>query len=126
MADRNYRANLRGALAYGAAGLMAGALIVTTTGPFAWWLIAGIAVTLLVLAVTGITAEHAPTQVKQDSAGQGELPSSVRELMETIPDPLLLADAAGRVVYTNGPMHEFAGTDASGKPIAAVMRIPAV
>jgi two-component system phosphate regulon sensor histidine kinase PhoR len=126
MADRNYRANLHGALAYAAAGLIAGALLVTTTGAFAWWLVAALSAVLLVLALAGVRRERSPQQTTQNANARSDLPAATRELMETIPDPLLLVDAAGRVVFANRPMQEFAGTDPLGKPIAAVLRFPAV
>jgi two-component system phosphate regulon sensor histidine kinase PhoR len=127
MADSHYRANLNGALSYGAAGLIAGALIVTTAGSLSWWLVGGVVLVLLVLAVAGAGRRPPlPATTAQVATQTIELQPLAREVMETVPDPLLLADAAGRVVFANRAMLAIVGTDAAGKPIASVLRAPAV
>ncbi|HEY2068924.1 MAG TPA: ATP-binding protein [Rhizomicrobium sp.] len=54
------------------------------------------------------------------------LPPLAREIFERLPDPLLLLDASGRVVFANKGMATAVGTDPLKKHISAVLRMPAV
>jgi two-component system, OmpR family, phosphate regulon sensor histidine kinase PhoR len=54
------------------------------------------------------------------------LPSLAREVFERLPDPLLLLDAGGRVVFANKAMRDVVGTDTQRKPVSSVLRMPAV
>jgi two-component system phosphate regulon sensor histidine kinase PhoR len=127
MADRSYRANLSGALSYAAAGLIVGALIVTTTGTLAWWLVVIVAAVLLAVALGGAGRKAAsPTEASLPPGQAGELPLLAREILETVPDPLMLIDGSARVIFANHAMQAVIGTDTERKSIAAVLRAPAV
>ena len=54
------------------------------------------------------------------------LPPLAREVFERLPDPLLLLDASGRVVFANKAMRDVVGTDTQKKPVSSVLRTPAV
>jgi two-component system phosphate regulon sensor histidine kinase PhoR len=54
------------------------------------------------------------------------LPALAREVFERLPDPLMLVDTSGRVVFANNAMTAVAGTDTQNKPVSAVLRMPAV
>jgi two-component system phosphate regulon sensor histidine kinase PhoR len=122
-----YRANLNGALLFAAAGLVGGALAVTTLGAFGWWVIGAAVVAATVLAVMsargGVVAQVYDTTASDAGA---VLPARAREVLETIADPLMLVDPGGRVVFANPAMQALAGTDAENKQVAAVIRAPAV
>jgi len=125
--EKNGRANLSGALFCAAAGLIAGALIVSLTHPLAWWPVGGLCLVLLTFGLAAAKRKPlTPAEAEQTAAHAIELPPLAREMIETVPDPLLLADSAGRVVFANSAMHAIIGTDALGKSIASVLRVPAV
>jgi two-component system phosphate regulon sensor histidine kinase PhoR len=54
------------------------------------------------------------------------LPPLAREVFERLPDPLLLLDASGRVLFANKAMATAVGTDPQKKHVSAVLRTPAV
>jgi two-component system phosphate regulon sensor histidine kinase PhoR len=53
-------------------------------------------------------------------------PAFTREIFERLPDPLMLADRSGRVVFANKAMLSVVGTDTQNKRVSAVLRTPAV
>ncbi len=54
------------------------------------------------------------------------LPLLMRDVFERLPDPLMLADASGRVVFANKAMTAVVGTDTQNKRVSAVLRTPAL
>ncbi len=54
------------------------------------------------------------------------LPPRARDVLERLPDPLMLLDEGGRVVLANKAMVEVVGTDTQKKHVSAVLRTPAV
>jgi two-component system phosphate regulon sensor histidine kinase PhoR len=54
----------------------------------------------------------------------GAIPAVARELMQYLDDPLLLLDAAGRIVFANRAAEPLVGADAERKHISAVLRTP--
>src|SRR6476646_2995647 len=126
MASNNYRTSLGGSLVFLTAGLLAGALIAATTGDLAWWLV--VVATGISLAVALGTMRRAKVRVRtsENTEELPALPVLVREILETVPDPLLLVDDSGRVLFANRSMAAVAGTEAERKPVSAVLRVPAV
>ena len=54
------------------------------------------------------------------------IPARVGEVLERLPDPFMLLDDAGRVIFTNKAMVSIIGTDTQRKHVSAVLRTPAV
>jgi two-component system phosphate regulon sensor histidine kinase PhoR len=54
------------------------------------------------------------------------LPALAREVFERLPDPLMLVDVSGRIVFANTAMTAVAGTDTQNKRVSAVLRTPQV
>ena len=69
-------------------------------------------------------SDNAVTAAKADAVFG--LPVVAREVFERLPDPLMLVDAAGRVIFANRAMTAVAGTDTYNKPVSAVLRMPPV
>jgi two-component system phosphate regulon sensor histidine kinase PhoR len=93
----------------------------------------GIAIVLSAAALAALFALVAGRQlhgrIENTSAANADpdaLPPLAREVFERLPDPLLLLDASGRVVFANKRMADAVGTDPQKKPISAVLRMPAV
>jgi two-component system phosphate regulon sensor histidine kinase PhoR len=53
-------------------------------------------------------------------------PALAREVFENLPDPLMLVDRSGRVLFANGPMRTVVGVGAEGKHVSAILRTPSV
>ena len=60
-----------------------------------------------------------------DTAGD-ILPPLAKEVFTQLPDPLMLMDASGRVIFANAAMAAVVGLDANQKHVSAVWRTPAV
>jgi two-component system phosphate regulon sensor histidine kinase PhoR len=56
----------------------------------------------------------------------GELTQIARDVLDDLPDPVLLVEAAGRVKLANKAMRALVGVDAERKNVSAVLRTPAV
>jgi two-component system phosphate regulon sensor histidine kinase PhoR len=55
-----------------------------------------------------------------------DAPLLLREVVEQLPDPLMLLDDSDRVVLANAAMRAMVGTDVENKPLSMVLRTPAV
>jgi len=53
-------------------------------------------------------------------------PPLAREVFENLPDPLMLVDHSGRVLFANAPMRAVVGVGAEGKHVSAILRTPSV
>jgi two-component system, OmpR family, phosphate regulon sensor histidine kinase PhoR len=53
-------------------------------------------------------------------------PGSAHEIFQRLPDPFLLLDAAGRVIFANAAMNAVLGMDAQKKNVSSVLRTPVV
>jgi two-component system phosphate regulon sensor histidine kinase PhoR len=84
---------------------------------------AGLLISLLSRRVAGDGGTVAAAQSDQMLA---LLPPLAREVLERLPDPLMLLDAAGRVIFANKAMVAVVGTDTQRKHVSAVLRTPAV
>ena len=54
------------------------------------------------------------------------LPVLMREVFERLPDPLMLVDVSGRIVFANTAMTAVTGIDTQNKRVSAVLRTPQV
>jgi two-component system, OmpR family, phosphate regulon sensor histidine kinase PhoR len=61
-----------------------------------------------------------------NEAAQAGLPPLSREVLEQLPDPLMLIDPEGRVLFANRAMRTVVGVDAQNKRVSALLRTPAV
>ncbi|HEY1630555.1 MAG TPA: ATP-binding protein [Rhizomicrobium sp.] len=98
----------------------------TSRVPHGPWLVGGgLALALLVANFAG-RQMHGQIESTTHYGAVDMLPPQARELFQRLPDPLLLLDAGGRVIFANKPMAQAVGTDPQRKPISAVLRMPAV
>lgn len=112
---------LAGGLAFGA-----GVLLLRT--PFAPEVLLGasllsVGIALVLGRRNDAEAEAAPNST---DAGPTTLPARAREMLERLPDPLMLLDESNRVVLANTAMRALVGTDANNKHVSAVLRTPAL
>lgn len=121
------RRNLRPGLLIAATGIAAAAALTLVFGPNGAWLGFAAAIFIAIIAI------FIPVSDEQGSfAGGGAtlaldlLPPFAREVFEGLPDPLMLVDATGRVLFANKAMRAVAGTDAERKHVSSVLRTPAV
>jgi two-component system phosphate regulon sensor histidine kinase PhoR len=112
-----------------ALGAVAGMFALHAAPSTSLWLLTGTAVAagLLCAVLTGRNARDTDTV----AAARGEqtlalLPPLAREVLERLPDPLMLLDSAGRVIFANKAMVAVVGTDTQRKHVSAVLRTPAV
>ena len=114
-----------------------------------WWLAAGLAFAAALfllhapyapelLIVAGLLSAAVALTLSRRDEGEsaaapnaGEissttLPPRAREMLERLPDPLMLLDESNRVVLANTAMTALVGTDANNKHVSAVLRTPAV
>ena len=110
-----------------AAGLALGGLAAGFGGPRGLWAViaiaagVGLAAALLRRERSRIGAVPAPAR-----AVAVVLPPGAREIFEHLPDPFLLLEPSGRVVYANRAMRAVVGLDAQRKHVSAVLRTPEV
>lgn len=112
-----------------AAGMLAAIVLVTSYGADrAWIVLAGLAVAATAVSMLGLRMR--PSLDRADSAAGSSdisgLPPMAREVFERLPDPLLLTDASGRVLFANRAMRGVIGIDAERKHVSALLRTPSV
>ena len=110
-----------------AAGLALGGLAAGFGGTRGLWTVmaiaagVGLGAAVLRRERNRIGAVPAPARVSAVA-----LPPGAREIFEHLPDPFLLLDPSGRVVYANRAMRAVVGLDAQRKHVSAVLRTPEV
>ena len=119
---------LRRTLWASAAGLLVGAGVLAWSGAVGIWLMLGALVIAAIVA--GVVAGRIRPAAQQDiSNGEASLPvlsPLVRDVIEWLPDPLMLVDAAGRVLFANHSMREVIGVGMERKHVSSLLRTPAV
>jgi two-component system phosphate regulon sensor histidine kinase PhoR len=115
-------------LIFTGAGIMAGGLIAVFAGPAGLWVDVVLAVLLVAVALLRRNGRTDPdtAQTLDDAKNIVGLPHIAREVFEGLPDPLLLAQPGGRVVFANSAMRALIGIGAENKHVSAVLRTPAV
>jgi two-component system phosphate regulon sensor histidine kinase PhoR len=126
--DAAFWAGLRRTLWTAAAGSLVGAGAVAYFGNTGMWLVLP---ALVVAAVaTSIIAKRmhlaALKDVAKEEAPLPVLSPLAREVLERLPDPLLLVDTASRVLFANRAMREMIGVGAEGKHVSSLLRTPSV
>jgi two-component system phosphate regulon sensor histidine kinase PhoR len=112
-----------------ALGAVAALAALQALPPMGFWLLSGAAVaaTLLFLLTSNRAERHSATVAAAKSDQMlALLPPLAREVLERLPDPLMLLDASGRVIFANKAMVAVVGTDTQRKHVSAVLRTPAV
>jgi two-component system phosphate regulon sensor histidine kinase PhoR len=112
-----------------AGGLALGAFAMGLPSPYAPWTVLGIIVVCAFLALVlggGNAKEGQSTVVAGAHGSTGLLPQRVGEVLERLPDPFMLIDDAGRVIFANKAMVAVIGTDTQRKHVSSVLRTPAV
>ena len=103
--DQGLWANVRRAVWTAGAGMLGGAAVLWAFGPQSVWFALGGSVigAGLLSFITGRRRKredpHAATEVDPNG-----LPSLAREIFERLPDPLMLVDLSGRIVFANQAM----------------------
>ena len=113
----------------GLAGVVLGAALLSWRGQTAMWAVAG-GLALAALAATFLAREGSRFLREQgsDLAGPaaGLLSPLAREVLAHLPDPLMLLDEGGRVLFANGAMQTVIGIGPENKHISLLLRTPAV
>jgi two-component system phosphate regulon sensor histidine kinase PhoR len=111
------------------AGMVVALLLAKTTSiDNAWLAVWGVLVVAFI--VTAIAARTEPlleeARARRDT-GLDALPPLARDVLERLPDPLMLTDATGRVMLVNRAMRGVIGVDVERRqPVSALVRTPSV
>jgi two-component system phosphate regulon sensor histidine kinase PhoR len=110
-----------------AAGLFLGVAAVLAGGEAALWLLLAAAVVVVMLALfMGRRRADTTPPVGTVVDSQNGLPALLRDVFEDVPDPLLLLDKGGRVVFGNSAMRGLTGGGSERLHVSAVLRTPAL
>jgi two-component system phosphate regulon sensor histidine kinase PhoR len=125
---RNWNA-VRSGLWCLAAGLAAGASATVLPQPYAVSILVGgiLASGFAAILLGGRTAQvDSAIAASRGDPASALLPPRAREIFERLPDPFMLLDVSGRVIFANKAMVAVIGTDTHKKHVSAVLRTPAV
>ena len=110
------------------AGLAVGVVVAILPSPYA-----AVASVVLVIASAAAAALFGRPRVAKNAsvvAGThgpaGLIPAKLGEVLERLPDPVMLIDDGGRVIFANKAMGAVIGADTRRKHVSAVLRTPAV
>jgi two-component system phosphate regulon sensor histidine kinase PhoR len=112
-----------------AAGMLAAIVLATSYGAnSAWIALAGLAVAATAVSMLGLRMRPSLDRADRVTGNSdiSGLPPMAREVFERLPDPLLLTDASGRVLFANRAMRGVIGIDAERKHVSALLRTPSV
>lgn len=119
---------LRRVILAAAAGLLVGGAVIAWLGTSGLWFI-GLAIAAAAVAA-GIAAHNVPVgrldSARDERSSLPILTPLARELLEQLPDPLMLVDSEERVISANRAMREVIGIDAERKRVSSLLRTPAV
>lgn len=110
-------------------GLVAGAAVFLLPAGLAPALLVGVCIIVAgaALAIGAQKREERAAAIAQAGESMGSaLPPRAREILERLPDPLMLLDEANRVILCNNAMVAVIGTDTYNKHVSAVLRTPAL
>ncbi len=119
---------LRRTLWAAAAGLLVGGGVFAWLGETGMWVVA--AALVVTAMVTSVIAQRIRPAAQESFASlESSLPilsPMAREVLERLPDPLLLVDTAGRVLFANRAMRGVIGVGAERKHVSSLLRTPSV
>jgi two-component system phosphate regulon sensor histidine kinase PhoR len=115
-------------LIFAGVGIIAGGAVVMAAGATGMWIDGALAVLLACISffLKSSSAYSRQTQTSDSAKIVSGLPQIAREVFEGLPDPLLLAQSSGRVVFANRSMRALIGIGAEDKHVSAVLRTPNV
>ncbi|HWA88681.1 MAG TPA: ATP-binding protein [Rhizomicrobium sp.] len=113
-----------------AAGMLAAVLLdaALATPDMVWMVFAGIVAIALIATAFSLRAKPALDGAAR-APGDSDLsvlPSMARDVFERLPDPLMLLDESGRVLFANRAIRGVIGIDAQRKHVSALVRTPAL
>jgi two-component system phosphate regulon sensor histidine kinase PhoR len=121
------RLYLKPGLLFAAAGMAASAVLALSLGSSGVWFALAAATVALIAALYLPEPDGQGSRVgSRATLALDLLPGFAREVFEGLPDPLMLVDGTGRVLFANKAMRAVAGTDAERKHVSSVLRTPAV
>ena len=108
--------------------MLAGGAIVLAAGSKGLWIDGALAALLACVSffLRSSRALSGQAQISDSAKIVSNLPHIAREVFEGLPDPLLLAQSNGRVVFANRSMRALIGIGAEDKHVSAVLRTPNV
>jgi len=119
-------ANLRRILWAATASLLLGAILFVWLGPRGLF---AVVVIMATAAVSASIGERRPARVPVEIPVQNDLtvlPPLAREMLERLPDPLMLVNGGDRVFFANRAMRDVIGVGIERKHVSAVLRNPSV
>jgi two-component system, OmpR family, phosphate regulon sensor histidine kinase PhoR len=112
-----------------AAGLAIGGIVTAFVAHVGFMVVICLGLLSFVCAIAAGIAARANKPAEFSTAGTASLdvlPPIAREVFAQLPDPLMLLDQSGRVLFANSAMASVVGLDAQQKHLSAVWRTPAV
>jgi two-component system phosphate regulon sensor histidine kinase PhoR len=112
-----------------AAGLILGAMLMASEIPARGWVAGTLGALALAAAILSGFRVRRLNPIASSGASEvagDSLPKLAKEVFAQLPDPLMLMDASGRVIFANAAMASVVGLDAQRKHVSAVWRTPAV
>jgi two-component system phosphate regulon sensor histidine kinase PhoR len=112
-----------------AAGLALGGMLMASIVPDRGLIAGGLAALALLAAIAAgfqIRRLNPIAATDAGEAGADALPPLARTVFAQLPDPLMLLDVSGQVLFANAAMAAVIGLDAQQKHVSAVWRTPAV
>jgi two-component system phosphate regulon sensor histidine kinase PhoR len=112
-----------------ALGLVAGGALLLWRGPQTTWVVAGIAAAVAILM--SVMAREGGLHLREQAVAIGDagntfLTPLAREVLAHLPDPLMLLDQSGRVLFANSAMYRVIGIGPENKHISLLLRTPVV
>lgn len=110
-------------------GLLAGGALVLWQSANVLWIVAGAGV--VVAAIVSFIAREGRLHLAEQATQIGPkgdilLTPVAREVLAKLPDPLMLLDESGRVVFMNSAMYTIIGIAPESRHVSLVVRTPAV
>ena len=112
-----------------ALGLAAGGALVLWRGPASLWIaVAALAAAALIASIAARQGRLHLEEKAAELASTGDtfLTPVARAVLAQLPDPLVLLDSNGRVLFGNSAMYAVVGVPPEGKQISMLLRTPAV
>jgi two-component system phosphate regulon sensor histidine kinase PhoR len=107
-------------------GIAAGVLLLFYGGTMGLEIAEGLVVVLVLAAYVVRRRASGFSDPNANPRDPGELTPIAREVLEGLPDPVLVVETSGRLILANKAMRALIGVDIERKHVSAVLRTPAV